>query len=741
MFKVSAAVVLLLFSGIIHSSAQEKLHLADSMLSIGEIIVTANKFEEQSKYIAQKVEVIDSATIANSLSNNTAGLLEQSGKIFVQKSQLGGGSPVLRGFEASRILMVVDGVRLNNAIYRTGHLQNIITIDDDILEKVEVLFGPASTIYGSDALGGVLHFQTKKPVFSSSAGTLIKTNASTKYSGAGNEYSGHVDLNFGWKNFASLSSVSYSHFGNLRQGNNRNPFYGDFGKRKEYIDQINGQDSIVQNNDENIQKFSGYNQFDLLQKFLWQPGFNQTHELNLQYSTSSNVPRYDRLTDRRDNKLRWAEWYYGPQERLMASYRYKAKITHAFFDQVMSGVNYQKIQESRVQRQYRKAEQEHRVEDIQVVAANIDLRKGSGRNELNIGADAQFNFLKSTAYKQDIKNNEKTFGLDTRYPDGRNNMNYMGVYAQHLFKIIKDKLILNDGIRVNYVTLNSSFENTAVLLDLPFSQASQKNITYSANAGIIYLPDNKSKYSFNISTGFRAPNIDDIAKVFESAGGTQLVIPNPDLKPEQTINFDLGVNHNFNNWVYLEANAFYSFFQNAIVLDKFTLNGASEVIYDGKLTPVVASQNKARAYIYGFQGGLTLQPVRALKMYSHITYTYGRYFGLEETEVPMDHIPPVFGKTGISYQLGLFEGECYALYNGWKGVSEYSPSGEDNLQYATSEGMPSWYVLNISTLWTVNKHLKVQVALENVFDQNYRTFASDISGAGRNLILKLRASL
>ncbi|HVI43733.1 MAG TPA: TonB-dependent receptor [Chitinophaga sp.] len=712
----------------------------DSVNSIAEVIVTANKFEEKSRYIAQKVDVLQLKDIQSSLSNNTGSLLEQSGKVFVQRSQLGGGSPVLRGFEASRILLVIDGVRMNNAIYRTGHLQNVITIDDDILEKVEILYGPASTIYGSDALGGVIHFRTRKPLLTTDNRLLVKTSLSGSHSSAYQEYTGHADINIGGKKVASLTSFSYSSFGNLRQGDQRNPFYGDVGKRPKYIDRINGRDSVVTNPDANVQRASDYKQFDLLQKFLWQPTSGQVHELNMQYSTSSDIPRYDRLTDTRNGQLRWAEWYYGPQERLMAAYQYSNKTMGKFFDQLMIGANYQKIQESRMQRAYRNDYRAHRIEDIQVVAVSADLRKSTGRHEMNIGIDGQFNFLNSTAYEQNIGNDIKNYRIDTRYPDGKNNMNYTGAYVQHLYKIIPGKLILNDGLRINYVTLNSTFVDTAIL-HLPFTTATQRNVTYSANAGIIYLPDANSKLSADFSTGFRAPNIDDMAKVFESAGGKQLIVPNTQLKPEQTYNFNVGLNRIFNGWLFAEVNGFYSLFHNAIALDKFSLNGADTVIYDGKPTPVAANQNKASAYICGFQGDVKLHLMPGFQLYSYITYTYGRYKGADGKEVPMDHIPPVFGKTGIRYQHKLVDTEIYALYNGWKKLHDYNPYGEDNQQYATTEGMPSWYTLNLSSMWTITDCVKIQAALENILDQNYRVFASGISGAGRNLRMKVYLNL
>ena len=133
--------------------------------SLNEVVVYANKFAEKFKRVAQTVDVLKSREQLN-YQTNTADVLINSGKLFVQKSQQGGGSPVIRGFEASRILLMVDGVRMNNAIYRAGHLQNIISIDNMVLDRVEVLYGPSSTIYGSDALGGVVNMFTKNPVLS-----------------------------------------------------------------------------------------------------------------------------------------------------------------------------------------------------------------------------------------------------------------------------------------------------------------------------------------------------------------------------------------------------------------------------------------------------------------------------------------------------------------------------------------------------------------------------------------------
>src|SRR5687767_2135635 len=172
--------------------------------TLGEVVISANKFAERKRNVNQKIDVISSQQIAKTNAQNTGDLLINTGNIFVQKSQQGGSSPVLRGFEASRVLLVVDGIRMNNAIYRAGHLQNVITIDQNMLERVEVLYGPASTLYGSDALGGVVHFRSKQPKLSTTDQLLATGVAFARFSSANNEKTIHSDVSIGGRKFAWL---------------------------------------------------------------------------------------------------------------------------------------------------------------------------------------------------------------------------------------------------------------------------------------------------------------------------------------------------------------------------------------------------------------------------------------------------------------------------------------------------------------------------------------------------------
>ncbi len=735
-YKILAALSCLLIATGVQAQDNDSVHIHS--LSLDEVVISSGRFKERKKNVVQRIETITLKEIEWSMPQTSAAMLEQSGNVFMQRSQAGGGSPVIRGFEANRVLMVIDGVRMNNAIYRGGHLQNVITIDNNVLEKVEVLYGPSSTLYGSDALGGVVVFSTKKPQLAEWKGMDVQANMMTRYSSANNEGTGHVDFNLGFRKFASLTSATFSKFGDTRQGNLRNPFYPALGIHNEYVERVGDSDRVFTNPDPNVQKYSGYSQVDLLQKFLYQQNEKVSHALNLQYSTSSDIPRYDRLTDYRNGSLRFAEWYYGPQERLLAAYQFEAAQLQGFFDEIKAGVNYQYIEESRHQRSRGDNVRQNRYEKLDALGYNLDFRKMMNRNELTIGTDGQYNKVRSAAQATDIVTGEES-ALDTRYPGGGSNMYYGAVYAQHLLKLVPGKLILNDGIRLNYTNLRASFSDT-VFFPFPYSDAKQQNTALSGNLGLVYMPSYKWRFTANGATGFRSPNIDDLGKVFESVGGQILVVPNPDLGPEYTYNADLGVSYTDGEHIRLEANGFYTWFRNAIVTSAFTLGGDDSVLYDGKLTQVVANQNKAKAYLYGFNAAVTLKLAPRVTLYSSFNYTYGRY-EQAGTEVPLDHVPPVFGKTSLAYKQNRFEGEIYAMYNGWKRLADYSPSGEDNLNYATPQGMPAWYTLNLRTGYRLNEHLSVQLALENIMDYNYRVFASGISAPGRNLVLTLRGRM
>jgi hemoglobin/transferrin/lactoferrin receptor protein len=741
MRKIALLSALLYISACLHAQQDT---LAEKNLD--EVMVYSNKFAEKKKNLAQKIDVLTARTIAKFNSQNSGDLLINSGNVFVQKSQQGGSSPVIRGFEASRVLLVVDGIRMNNAVYRAGHLQNAITVDQNMLERVEVLYGPASTMYGSDGLGGVVHFRTKSPVLSSSDKLKVTGSAFVRYSTVNEEKTGHADVSLGGKKLAWLQSYTYSDFGDMKMGSNYKDKYPDFGRRSQYISTIGGIDYVVQNEDDRIQKFSGYKQWDIAQKLLFKQSDKVSHLLNIQYSNSTDVPRYDRLQDIRNfggsigTTLRYAEWYYGPQTRLLGAYELNISRI-AFLDELKVNLNYQDIKESRQQREYRRYDRfDSRREHVKVIGFIMDGRKKWNNHELNMGIDGQFNDVKSVADRTNLTTGAVT-KLDTRYPDGKNKMNYIGAYAQHLLKAKNGKWVITDGWRIQTVSLHSTIVDNS-FFKLPVTDIKQTPLAVTGNLGAVYMPSDNFRVTGNLASGFRAPNIDDVARVFESSSAIKrVIIPNAEINPEYTYNFDLGFSQTIDNKFRLEMTAFYTLFRNAIAVAPFQLNGQDSIMYNGVYSAVFANQNVNKAYVRGLNARLKFDFSKKVSWDNTITHTYGRYKSVNGSKKPLDHVPPLFGKSSLTYTGNKFSTEAYLMFNGWKRIKDYNPDGEDNGQYATPDGMPAWLTLNWRASYVFTKNITLQAGIENITDRNYRYFASGFSAPGRNFIVALRASL
>jgi hemoglobin/transferrin/lactoferrin receptor protein len=278
-------------------------------------------------------------------------------------------------------------------------------------------------------------------------------------------------------------------------------------------------------------------------------------------------------------------------------------------------------------------------------------------------------------------------------------------------------------------------------MHFPFSSARQDNVALNGNAGLVYAKDDKLKIAAVFSTGFRAPNFDDLTKVFDSRAGA-VVVPNANLKPEYTYNAEVNFVKYFpvNSDPFrasIGGSLFYSWFKNAIVVDLFRLNDKDSIIYEGVKSVVLASQNKATAYLWGWNVYGNLKFTKHLQLNSNITYTYGRYSS-NNMEVPLDHIPPVYGKVAFRYDNKKLGVELYSLFNGWKRIKNYNPNGEDNQQYATPEGMPSWNTINAKVNYNIFKKIVFQFGVENISDVRYRTFSSGFSAPGRNFIVALK---
>lgn len=723
---------------LIYNDLKDKntVFLSESVVNISEVLVSANKWEQNKQEISNKIRSIQLKDIEFQNSQTTADMLQAGGEVYVQKSQLGGGSPMIRGFATNSVLIIIDGVRLNNAIYRKGNLQNIITLDVNAMEGSEILFGPGSVMYGSDALGGVIDFHTRTPLLSPNNKILFKTNSLVRYSSANNENTFHTDFILANNKISSVTSITLSKYSDLKmgtKGNNNEQYWCS-----KYVKHINSKDSVVINDNKNIQKHSGYSQINLMQKVKYKINKHVNLEYAFHYSKSSNIPRYDALRQTKKGKLKFAEWYYGPQIWQMHSFKTNVNKNTTLFDYVKITTAYQNYKESRITRKFNENNEISQIENVNILSVNTDFNKQIN-NKLYVfyGGEFIFNNLKSTAKTKNIKtdNNLITWTLP-RYPDGKNNYFSGAMYVGSKYKL-SHKTVLNAGLRYSYIHLYSTFENN-YYKNFGFANTfTNKNSAINGSIGIAYLLTTHTQLNMNISSGFQAPNWDGLGKVFTPKKGV-VIVPNKNLKPQYAYNFEPSIiQYFFNKKTSIEFSGFYTIVNNPIVQDKFTLNNKDSILYNDEKNKIEAFVNAKNATIYGVNIAIHANLIKSFGIKTFFTYTQGK----DNNNNRLRHVPPPFARLHLLYQTLKFKADFYGVYNGEVNNLPNSEKGKDYMYAIDNEGnlySPQWYTLNLKLSYILLKKLQLSIGIENILNNRYRPYSSGIVAPGRNFIVSIR---
>ena len=712
------------------------VYLKPKVEGLKQIVISVSKFEQSKKDIPQSIVAVNAKEIAFANPQTSADLLDNTGNVFIQKSQMGGGSPMIRGFSTNRLLISVDGVRMNNAIFRGGNLQNVISIDPLSIQNTEVTLGAGSVVYGSDAIGGVMSFYTKKPQLSYKDESIISGNAMLRYASANNEKTSHIDFNLGYKKWAFLTNLSYTDFDDLRMGSHGPEDY----LRPEYVVRQNGQDVIIANSNPKLQVSTAYSQINFMQKVRYEPRDNLKFDLGLFFTTTSDYPRYDRLVRPRGETLRSAEWDYGPQRWFMSNLQVtKTSSSSNIYDKIQATLAFQNFKESRKDRDFQSVIREVREEHVDVLSFNLDLEKKlSPKTTMSYGFEYLFNRVGSEGFEENIEANTKVPNV-TRYPDGAT-WQSLAAYSSLKYKP-NSKFVFQSGLRYNQIIAKADFTDNNNFLNLPFNETNINTGALTGTTGITWSPSNMIQWKLNASTAFRAPNIDDIGKVFDSEPGS-VVVPNNNLKPEYAYGGELGLRLNFDNKVVFDMATYYTFLDNALIRRDYDIDGETEIVYDGELSTVQAIQNASKAWIYGFEVGAEINFSKALKLRSQ----YNIIGGTEDNngvEVPIRHVAPNFGRTHLIWEKDNLSFDAYLVYNNELSFNQLAPSelSKDYLYAKDSNDnpySPSWYTFNLRAQYQYKDKLTLTGSLENITDQRYRPYSSGISAAGRNLIIAIQ---
>jgi len=710
------------------------LRIPRASISLDEVVVSATRSDQKISNIPFSIFSIGPEYVSFMDTQTAADLLGASGKVFIQKSQQGGGSPMIRGFAANRLLYTGDGIRRNTAIFRSGNLQNVISLDPFATDKTEVILGPGTVIYGSDAIGGVMSFRTLKPQLSLREKRSVSGKAVTRYSSSNNERTGHFDINLGWKNFAMLSGVTYNDYGDLRMGKHGPDEY----LKQAFVKRVDTADLVITNRDPLVQRPSGYSQMNLMQKMLFRPSETWEFQYGFHYSETSDYSRYDRHLLRRNGLPRYGEWNYGPQKWMMNNLGVEHKGNTMVYDRAEFRLAQQRFGESRISRDFNRSDREIRTEKVGAWSLNADFNKSQASgNKLYYGLEAIWNNVISEGITRNILTG-KAVPAASRYPQSE--WASYAVYAMQEFRL-SEKFNLLSGLRYNFYHLKARFDTT--FYHFPFTNTNLNRGAVTGSLGMVYRSAKDLIVSANLATAFRSPNVDDIGKVFDSEPGS-VVVPNPDLKAEYAWSADLRLTRYFSDRISLTLNGFYTILDNAMVRRNFTLNGQDSVYYDGTRSRVQALQNAASAYVYGLHAGIELKLPNGLGFSSDLNCQKGIEELDDGSTSPLRHAAPVFGGLSLKYQKKRFRMDLYAVFNGEKTYSQLAEEerGKPEIYAVDADGnpySPSWYTLNYKMIFRLTDHVNINAGLENITSQRYRPYSSGIAGPGRNLVISIRA--
>jgi iron complex outermembrane receptor protein/hemoglobin/transferrin/lactoferrin receptor protein len=179
-------------------------------------VVTALGFEDKEFDSPRSIEVIDEDDMKRLQGRSTPEMVGETTGVFVQKTAHGHGAPIIRGVIGIHNLILFNEIRLNNSTWRTGPIQYLNLIDPFSIEKIEILRGPGSLLYGSDAVGGVISVFGSSPLLTDQP--VLSPGLSGKFSSADLGYAGHYGLRLGCRHFGTVFGGSYKSFGDLRAG-------------------------------------------------------------------------------------------------------------------------------------------------------------------------------------------------------------------------------------------------------------------------------------------------------------------------------------------------------------------------------------------------------------------------------------------------------------------------------------------------------------------------------------------
>ena len=664
------------------------------VLDLENVVVTASRAERDVVEIPESVNLVSSREIRERNSKTSAEALREEVGVFVQKTNHGGGSAIIRGLSSNQVLLLVDGIRLNNSIYRLGNHQYLTTIDHQMVEKIEVVRGPTSVLYGSDALGGTVNLITRKPPVNDNEKTL-GVRSLLRYATADQEKTVRGEVISSSSRYAFSTAFSLKQFGDLRRG-------------------ANGDDHEISSN-ELVQSPTGFGGYDIDTKLITNLTDDQTITLAHQFSKQEEVPRYDKY-----HYNGYHRWFFHPQDRMLTYAVYENKNINIIFDAVRATTFLHLQKEGRNTQKNESSSIQNELDEVATKGFSVSGIRESDRHQIVAGAELYYDDVASERSYSDPLTGISTDDIRGRYPDDATYLS-IGLYLQDEMKMT-DRWMLKLGVRQSQY--RAEFDMNSEALN------SQTFSSFTGAVGSVFRLSNYVSANLNLAQAFRAPNLSDMAKLGESKGDIYEV-PNPDLQPEKLMNIDMGLKIS-TEFMRVDFTVYRSFITDLLASVDATYGGADTIVIDSQMFNVKTKKNLGEAIIQGTEIAVDYSLSGSLSFRGNLTTTYGENITYNE---PVGGIPPIFGLAGVRWARGRFFLDGYSRF----AVRQDRLSADDlDDPRIPPEGTPGWFTLNLRGGVTLRQSLIVQIACENILDRNYREHGSGVNGPGRNWVISFQ---
>jgi hemoglobin/transferrin/lactoferrin receptor protein len=656
-------------------------------------VISASRHEQKIIDAPRSVSVITAKEIRERNYRTTAEALSELAGVHLQETNYGGGAVILRGLIGNQILIMVDGVRMNNAIYRLGPNQYLNAIDINQIERIEVVRGAGSVLYGSDALGGLVNIITKSKV-QKSDDTDALIRAFTRYASADNGGMGRVELGKQLGSFNVYGGASIKKFNDLTGGANTG-----------------------------VQKLTGYSEWDADIKISYAPAENHTLVVGYQHVNQNDVPRSDVVVSGVDLKRVW-----NPELRDLLFLEYNFDNVTSFIDNLTTKLSYQTQSEDvfRIQSSSATTESEN-LDKVKSIGTLIQLSTSVGdRHRFTYGADLMFDNVTSTRTDRNMTSGVLTPKTGT-YADGSEYSTF-ALFVQDEIQLT-EQLYAQLGLRYNSVTIKADLQNSAT----GAFGINSKSSALVGSGSLMYHVSEGMNLILGVAQGFRAPNIDDATILGNT--GSSFEVPNPNLNPEQLMSYELGMKVSKKDlsgslFVYLSDIRDLITRVPGLYLGKSFLDLNNNGTKESNERSVLQRNNIGKARIYGIEWDGKYQVSDEFDVHANATWTQGEDV---TANAPLTRIPPIEGTFGAKWRV---DGKCWIEYYNLFATKQDRLSASDKIDTRIPVGgTPGYMTFNLRGGYDFDAYGRVTLGLENLTNQSYRYHASGIDSPGMNFVL------